>query len=37
MTYQGARAQPRETETGRFFAVSKVRLDRFLKRLFGGK
>ena len=29
MTYHGARAQPRETETGRFFAVSKVRLDRF--------
>ena len=29
MTYQGARARPRESETGHFFAVSKVRLDSF--------
>jgi hypothetical protein len=29
MTYQGARARPGDTETGHFFAVSKVRLDRF--------
>ena len=27
MTYQGARARPPESETGHFFAVSKVRLD----------
>jgi hypothetical protein len=29
MTYQGARARPRDSETGHFFAVSKVRLDSF--------
>ncbi len=27
MTYQGARARPRESEIGHFFAVSKVRMD----------
>lgn len=29
MTYQGARARPRDSEIGHFFAVSKVRLDSF--------
>jgi hypothetical protein len=29
MTYQGTRARPSDSETGHFFAVSKVRLDRF--------
>ena len=29
MTYQGARARSRDSETGHFFAVSKVRLDSF--------
>jgi hypothetical protein len=29
MTYQGARARPSDSESGHFFAVSKVHLDRF--------
>jgi hypothetical protein len=29
MTYQGARARSRDSETGHFFAVSKVRVDSF--------